>query len=62
MALNSVHPRLSFAERDLETAELFERLRTSGTTEESERIVEQVVHLYLDLCTTMAGRYEGRGI
>lgn len=62
MALHPVHPRLTFAERDLETAELFERLQQSGSPEESERIVEQVVHLYLDLCTTMAGRYDGRGI
>ncbi|MEW1955477.1 sigma-70 family RNA polymerase sigma factor [Terrabacter sp. NPDC080008] len=62
MAHYSVHPRLSFAERDLETAELFEQMRHCSSTEESEQVVEHIVHLYLDLCTTMAGRYEGRGI
>lgn len=55
-------PRLSFAERDLQTAELFERLRKARTHEEGERIVEEVVTLYLDLCSNMAGRYEGRGV
>lgn len=62
MAPHSVHPRLSFAERDHETAQLFEKLQQSSSAEESEQIVEHIVHLYLDLCTTMAGRYEGRGI
>src|SRR6476469_1183982 len=62
MAPHSVHPRLSFAERDHETAELFEKLQQSSSAEEPEQIVEHIVHLYLDLCTTMAGRYEGRGI
>ena len=61
MAQYPTHPRLSFAERDAETTELFGRLATAGP-EESEQIVEQIVHLYLDLCSTMAGRYEGRGI
>lgn len=61
MALHPTHPRLSFSERDAETSELFERL-AEASPEEAESIVEQIVHLYLDLCSTMAGRYEGRGI
>jgi len=56
------HPRLSFAERDAETSELFRRLAAARTPEESEPIVEEIVHLYLDLCASMAGRYDGRGV
>jgi len=62
MAPFSSQPRLSFAERDAETSELFEQLASARCPEESEHIVEKIVHLYLDLCSTMAGRYEGRGI
>ncbi|WP_256794652.1 sigma-70 family RNA polymerase sigma factor [Terrabacter sp. Ter38] len=56
------HPRLSFAERDAETSELFRRLAAARTPEDSEPIVEEIVHLYLDLCSSMAGRYDGRGV
>jgi RNA polymerase sigma-B factor len=42
--------RPSFAERDDETNELFRLLAAARTTEESEQLVEQIVHLYLDLC------------
>lgn len=62
MAHPAPHPRPSFAERDAETSELFGRLASSATPEESEAVVEQIVLLYLDLCTTMAGRYDGRGV
>jgi RNA polymerase sigma-B factor len=62
MAHHTPHTRPSFAERDAETSELFERLASSRTAEESEQVVEQIVLLYLDLCTTMAGRYDGRGV
>jgi len=54
--------RMSFAERDAETSELFRRLAATDTPEESEQVVEQIVHLYLDLCASMAGRYDGRGV
>jgi RNA polymerase sigma-B factor len=56
------HPRPSFAERDAETSELFRRLAAARTPDESEPIVEEIVHLYLDLCASMAGRYDGRGV
>ncbi|GAA2467185.1 sigma-70 family RNA polymerase sigma factor [Terrabacter carboxydivorans] len=62
MAPSAPRPRQSFAERDAETSELFGRLASSATPEESEAVVEQIVLLYLDLCTTMAGRYDGRGV
>src|SRR3954468_12573621 len=62
MAPFSSQPRLSFAERDAQTSELFEKLASARCPAESEHIVEKIVHLYLDLCSTMAGRYEGRGI
>src|SRR3954468_7193965 len=62
MAPFSSQPRLSFAERDAETSELFEQLASARCPEESEHIVEKIVHLYLDLCSTMAGRYRDRGI
>jgi RNA polymerase sigma-B factor len=53
---------MSFADRDVETSELFRRLAATDTPEESEQVVEQIVHLYLDLCASMAGRYDGRGV
>ena len=62
MSQPAPHHRLSFAERDADTSELFERLASSATLKESEQVVEQIVLLYLDLCTTMAGRYDGRGV
>src|SRR6476661_1913637 len=62
MSQHPQHPRLSFAERDAETSELFRRLALARTPEDSEPIVEEIVHLYLDLCASMAGRYDGRGV
>jgi RNA polymerase sigma-B factor len=62
MAPDSSQPRSSFAERDERTTELFVELAAASSEEEKDRVVEQVVLLYLDLCTTMAGRYDGRGI
>src|SRR6478609_10813591 len=62
MSQRPQHARLSFAERDVETSELFRRLAATDTPEESEQVVEQIVHLYLDLCSSMAGRYDGRGV
>src|SRR4051812_5251026 len=62
MAHDSAQPHLPFAERDAVTSELFARLAAVDTPEQHERIVEQIVQLYLDLCSSMAGRYRGRGI
>lgn len=62
MAQHTSHTRPSFAERDAETSELFARLAATDDSDESEQLVEQIVILYLDLCTTMAGRYDGRGV
>jgi RNA polymerase sigma-B factor len=62
MAHYPVHTSLPFVERDAATSDLFARLASAGTGNERERIVEQVVHLYLDLCSSIAGRYDGRGI
>ena len=46
-----------------ETSELFEQLAAAHAPRRSrEQVVEQIVLLYLDLCTTMAGRYDGRGV
>lgn len=54
--------RPSFAERDEQTAALFARLADASGPGEVDEVVEQIVHLYLDLCSTMAARYHGRGI
>src|SRR6478735_3402897 len=62
MAPPSAQPRSSFIDRDARTSELFEELAAATCEEEKDRLIEQVVLLYLDLCTTMAGRYDGRGI
>jgi len=62
MSQRPQHSRISFAERDEETSELFRRLAATDAPEESEQVVEQIVHLYLDLCASMAGRYDGRGV
>jgi RNA polymerase sigma-B factor len=53
--------RPSFAERDAETTELFERLSVASD-DEANLLVEQITMLYLDLCSRMAARYDGRGI
>jgi RNA polymerase sigma-B factor len=55
------HLRPSFAERDAETTDLFRRL-AHASEHEAEHLVEHITLLYLDLCTRMAGRYDGRGI
>jgi RNA polymerase sigma-B factor len=62
MARHSVPPRPAFTDRDARTSELFEEFAAATSEEERDRVVEQVVLLYLDLCSTMAGRYDGRGI
>jgi RNA polymerase sigma-B factor len=61
-AAQHAHHRATFAERDAQTAELFEQLAHARTDAERDTVIEQVVLLYLDLCTTMANRYDGRGI
>lgn len=55
------HLRPSFAERDAETTDLFRRL-AAASEREAEHLVEEITLLYLDLCTRMAARYDGRGI
>ncbi|GAB3870357.1 sigma-70 family RNA polymerase sigma factor [Terrabacter terrigena] len=55
------HLRPSFAERDAETTILFQRLSVASG-HEAEHVVEEITLLYLDLCTRMAARYDGRGI
>src|SRR5689334_21826878 len=55
------HLRPSFAERDAETTSLFQRL-SAAAGPEAEHLVEEITLLYLDLCTRMAARYDGRGI
>ena len=62
MAPPTVQPRSSFIDRDARTSELFDELAAATCEEEKDRVIEQVVLLYLDLCSTRAGRYDGRGI
>src|SRR3954449_7084901 len=62
MASQTSTARPSFTERDARTAELFEELAAARTESQHDRAIEQLVLLYLDLCTTMAHRYDGRGI
>jgi RNA polymerase sigma-B factor len=62
MASRSDRHRSSFAARDRQTAELFDELGEASTPDEADRVVEKIVLLYLDLCTYMACRYDGRGI
>jgi len=54
------HPR--FADRDAETDRLFEELVAAPDEATAASVMEQITLLYLDLCSTMAGRYAGRGI
>ncbi|MER7071765.1 sigma-70 family RNA polymerase sigma factor [Terrabacter sp. NPDC000476] len=61
MAPSDSH-RPSFAERDEQTAALFAQLADASSPGEVDEVVERIVHLYLDLCSTMAARYHGRGI
>ena len=62
MALETSLSHPSFAERDAETAALFEDLARASSDEERHRVIEKIAELYLGLCTTMANRYSGRGI
>lgn len=62
MASTPATPRPAFTERDARTDELFLELAAAQTDRERDRVVEQLVLLYLNLCTTMAHRYDGRGI
>lgn len=55
--LESLH-----AERDAETAELFERLADAPDGRARAAVLERLAALYLDLCGSMAARYDGRGI
>ena len=55
--LPSVH-----AERDAETAELFAALAEAPDARSRAVVLERIVLLYLDLCGSMASRYDGRGI
>jgi RNA polymerase sigma-B factor len=50
------------AERDAETAELFAELAAAPDGRSRAAALERIVLLYLDLCGSMASRYDGRGI
>ena len=50
------------AERDAETAELFADLAAAPDGRSRAAALERIVLLYLDLCGSMASRYDGRGI
>ncbi|KRF41971.1 hypothetical protein ASH01_18010 [Terrabacter sp. Soil811] len=49
-------------ERDQRTTALFERLLEACDDAVRQPIVEEIVILYLDLCSSMASRYVGRGV
>ena len=55
--VSSVH-----AERDAETAELFAALAAAPDSRARAVVLERLVVLYLDLCGSMASRYDGRGV
>ena len=50
------------AERDAETAELFAALADAPDGRARAVVLERLVLLYLDLCGSMASRYDGRGV
>jgi RNA polymerase sigma-B factor len=50
------------AKRDAETAELFQRLADAPDGRARAAVLERLAALYLDLCGSMAARYDGRGI
>jgi len=50
------------AERDAQTEALFAALAGAPDAGSKAVVVEQVIVLYLDLCTSMASRYDGRGV
>ena len=56
-AVASIH-----AERDAETAELFAALADAPDARARAVVLERIVLLYLDLCGSMASRYDGRGV
>lgn len=62
MTYPGARPQSVLTARDAKTTELFDRFSRACDELEREEIVEQIVTLYLDLCSTMAGRYDGRGI
>ena len=50
------------AERDAETAQLLAALAAAPDGRSRAVALERIVLLYLDLCGSMASRYDGRGI
>ncbi|MBB2986800.1 sigma-70 family RNA polymerase sigma factor [Terracoccus luteus] len=54
--------RQRYAERDEQTADLFAELAAASTPQQEAAIVDEIVHLYLGTCATMAGRYDNRGV
>ena len=54
------HP--AHTDRDAVTASLFGELARARTPASHDAVVERICVLYLDLCTTLAGRYSGRGV
>ena len=48
--------------RDDETDELFDALHRASSDAEADAVVERITILYLDLCSTMAARYDSRGV
>jgi RNA polymerase sigma-B factor len=63
MARRQDESRRSFDDRDRETDHLFQQLHScTGDDDARSRVVESIVGLYLPLCTSMAQRYDGRGV
>ena len=60
LPLDHAHPR--FADRDAETEGLFATLAATSDDVSAAPIVERITVLYLDLCSSMARRYAGRGV
>lgn len=58
----SVAEPSAHAERDARTEELFTALAGATDPQARAAVVEKVIVLYLDLCTSMASRYDGRGV
>lgn len=54
--------RHSYDLRDQESDRLFHQLRSRADEATRARAQEEIVHLYLPLCSAMAQRYDGRGI
>lgn len=50
------------AERDSRTEALFAAMAKAPDARSKAVVVEKVIVLYLDLCTSMASRYDGRGV